>query len=158
MKKAIDILAECQRKAVIITKDGGDLDCRGHKGSLTPDLIRELKKHKPALLSVLGVQALLKDVGLGETIVGDVEAFLDSLDSREADRRRIYCVYTGQLRLVHPEVCQWHRSENDPECRDCKPLHTMNSRILECKVIFTSKMLTHEWVCAHVIDPLEDGA
>jgi len=33
----------------------------------------------------------------------------------------ILCSYEGIERPVHPEVCKWHKAENDPECEKCEP-------------------------------------
>jgi hypothetical protein len=33
----------------------------------------------------------------------------------------IVCPYKGEERVVHPDVCKWHRDENDPLCSGCDP-------------------------------------
>jgi hypothetical protein len=33
----------------------------------------------------------------------------------------IVCPYKGEERVVHPEVCKWHRDENDSNCSRCDP-------------------------------------
>ena len=43
-------------------------------------------------------------------------------DTRSADRAKsdpytlVLCPYKGENRNVHPEVCKWHREEQDSEC------------------------------------------
>lgn len=29
------------------------------------------------------------------------------------------CPYMGEPRIIHPEVCKWHRERSDPECSKC---------------------------------------
>ena len=35
----------------------------------------------------------------------------------ERQDRPIVCPYNGAPREIYPEVCEWHRDMNDPECR-----------------------------------------
>ena len=33
--------------------------------------------------------------------------------------KRLLCNYDGMIRPVHPDVCEWHKAENDPKCKGC---------------------------------------
>ena len=62
---------------------------------------------------------------------GDMETFKDLVNRRHKLFRRyngkqnetysFLNANTGIPPPVHPEVCKWHREENDPECAGCDP-------------------------------------
>ena len=51
---ASEILAECQRRGIILTSDGETLRYKAPKGAITEDLKSALKENKPAILALLG--------------------------------------------------------------------------------------------------------
>ena len=57
-----------------------------------------------------------KAAGWSGTIYRNVK---DALNQKE-NIKPLWCGYKGQLRRVHPEVCEWHKERNDPGCDGCE--------------------------------------
>ena len=51
---AHEVLQEAQRRGIVLTPSGTTLRYRGPKDALSEDLKRELKRHKPTIITLLG--------------------------------------------------------------------------------------------------------
>ena len=49
-----EVLRETQRRGILLTPEGTSLRFRGPKGALNEELKRELVRHKPAIIVLLG--------------------------------------------------------------------------------------------------------
>ena len=90
---AAEVLGQLYERGVILQLDGRQLRYRAPKGVMTEGLKKLITEHK-------------------EEIINHLE---------EERNHSILCPYKGIERPVHPEVCKWHREENDPECECCDP-------------------------------------
>jgi hypothetical protein len=101
-----EIIQYCQKKGVILTpKDNGRLGYSGPQEVVTDELLATLKAYKSELLQVLTVM--------------DVFNSVIASDYRETSYKPVLCPYNNQARYIHPEVCKWHREEEDAECDRC---------------------------------------
>jgi hypothetical protein len=108
----MDLLAfyeNCERLNIQLKLEGEDtILATGPRKELTPSFLQELKYHKPDLLRVLlAVEAFQRRVVKGTY-------------QEEGEEKRILCPYQDEERPINPEVCQWHREEEDPECKRLK--------------------------------------
>ena len=76
MTPAADLLTRLLSVGVRVTLDGAEVRCRAAKGVLTPELVRELRAHKPAVLALL--------TETEEAIAWRIEAFGDALLTEDA--------------------------------------------------------------------------
>jgi hypothetical protein len=104
---ACEIIQFCQEKGVVLTpKENGRLGYSGPREVITQEVLSMLKAHKSELIGVLTVMDVFNGV-------------IASEDYNETDYKPVLCPYKNKARYIHPEVCKWHRTENDPECERC---------------------------------------
>ena len=101
-----EIIRYCQERHIRLTPtDKGTLKIHAPKEVWSEELFISLKTHKSELIKILTVMDLFNGV--------------IASDYTETDYKPILCPYNNQARYIHPEVCKWHRAENDPECERC---------------------------------------
>lgn len=69
----------------------------------------------------LKVLKTFKENDLLESAYSSVEDALSDIEKKRKmeAKKYIWCGYGGKPRLIHLDVCEWHRRENDPECKEC---------------------------------------
>ena len=80
------------------------------------------------------VIAVFKQAGFSGTVYADAKTAVEALDkNRRMDS--ILCPYKNEPRFIHPEVCGWHRKENDPECvkQKCERVNSESGNYLRDK-------------------------
>lgn len=64
-----------------------------------------------------------KEAGFSGRVYRNLEDARKAMDARaEEPRPTLYCPYKGEYRPIPPEVCEWHKEQQDPECSSCRPL------------------------------------
>jgi hypothetical protein len=66
------------------------------------------------------IAELFRESELGVRVFRDVEPAGKWLDSQKP-KAAIMCPYQGSYRLVTGEVCEFHKTQGDPECSTCRP-------------------------------------
>jgi len=96
------ILKYCQENGIhLVPSDNNRIKYSGPNRVVTKEFLTLLKQHKHEILSVLKILRTFNGISSGT----------------EGNYKPILCPYKDEPRFIHPEVCKWHREENDPECK-----------------------------------------
>ena len=97
-------IREIEKEGYSLSLEGNRIQARKKKGfspdiGKIKDLLNQIKAHKGQVISYL-------------------------------NRRKIsvLCPYKGCDRWICWAVCEWHREENDPECKGCRPENRLKKR------------------------------
>ena len=75
-------------------------------------------------MNIDNVVTAFKDAGWSGTVYPNLKAAITHIN----DDNCLWCGYRGYLRRIQPEVCKWHREQNDPECRGCEVGYFMQTQ------------------------------
>jgi len=110
-----EILKKCQEQGIALqVNPNGRLGIKGPKGTLKGSIIEILKNRKEEILKMLTVIEQFQEAGIHGTICQDVDGLLNNPECKP-----VPCPYKGELREIHPSVCEWHREEGDSKCEGC---------------------------------------
>ena len=149
----LEIIAEVAKLGVALRVEGANLVHRGPRGALTPELIANLKAHKPDIIAQLTrakAPAVLCPADIAERSLIITEG--DDCDRNAAERRRLAGAGYGSWQAFSDA----HRAHITAALNDLSPPRNYNCRqlITETRRFLDSNWLSQAVKCGWMVDEL----
>ena len=114
------LLEDLTRRGVKLWTEGGELRCRGPKKTLTPEVLAQLKQHKPEILEQLNTptaearrrQGARPDLGLQADVSPKLETDVRCIHGTTSDK---CAVCNGYARWLIADEGRLRRAQVNPE-------------------------------------------